>query len=306
MWIQSIDISGLYDLPQCTLDNIPAEGMTFRETTAETTALADAIGLWFAAFDDDAMVDWVINMGWAYEEEIEVFGEQHIEEILWVDGSLPRLWVDERDVSVHLKIGLESSMIQEMRGFILEPDVLVSLLEERTLSATVTVRFTNDYRVMAIGIHGLQLGSVRLPVEKPVWVPKLYELMTGRFYRDNIRQSIPEMALQALLSIEGFDRYQSFQDACAMIGSVRVVGGRDRTPILLVDNLPLRRLGLSTLEQVRVLASWYLTPSDIVWNDVIVMNRPSLKQIWGIDATSSNDGHHLNALSGSTPIQFRP
>jgi len=305
MRIQSIDISGLYDLPQCTLDNIPPEGMTFREATAETTALADAIGLWFAAFDEDAMVDWVINMGWAYEEEIEVFGEPHIEEILWVDGTLPQLWVEERDVSVHLQIGLDPSMIQEMRHFIVEPELLVAVMEGACFSATVTVRFTNDYRVMAVGIQGLQLGSVRLPVEKPVWISKLYEMMRHRFYRDNTRDSIPEMAIQALLSIDGFERYQAFQEACATIGTVRVVGGRDRTPLLLLDNLPLRRLGLATIEYVRVLASWYLTPAQIVWNDVMGANRPSQKQIWGIDGDSSNEGHRLNALSNSAPIPFR-
>ena len=306
MWIQSIDISGLYDLPQCTLDDIPPEGMTFREATADTTALADAIGLWFAAFDEDAMVDWVTMMGWAYEEEIEVFGESHIEEILWVDGVLPRLWVEERDVSIHLTLGLNASVIQEMREFILEPDLLVSILEERTFSATVTVRFTNDYRVMAVGIHGTQLGAVRLPVEKPVWTPKLYEVMREQFFRDNTRRSIPEMAIQALLSIDGFERYQAFQEACATIGPIRVIGGRDRTPILLIDDLPMRRFGLPTIEQVRVLASWYLTPAEIIWNDVMVPNRPSQKQIWGIDPASNNDGHRLNAVSNATPIQFKP
>lgn len=306
MWIQSIDISGLMDLPQCTLDDIPQQGLRFRQATPETTALADAIELWFAAFQEDAIVDWVVGMGWAYEEEVEVFGEHQVEEVLWVDDTLPRVWVEDRDVSIYLKLGLDMQTIQSLRQFIVSPEILVSVMEEKSFSATVTLRFSNDYRVMAVGIQGMQLGSVRIPTERPVWIYKLFEHLSGRFVRDSERVSIAEAALQALLSMDGFERYQAFQDACALLGPVRVVGGRDRTPLLLVDGLPLRRWGTKITTQVRTLAASYLLPSTIVWSDELQNNPPQDKQVWGIDPASDRDGTTLNALLMSAPLTFKP
>ena len=306
MWIQSLDVTGLCDLPQCTLVDVPREGMTFHKASPETTALADAIELWFAAFHQDAIVDWVVGMGWAYEEEVEVFGEQHIEEVLWVDGTLPQLWLEDRDVSIRLTLGLDISTIQDLRTFVSAPDLVVALMDEKTLSATVTLRFTNDYRVMAVGIHALQLGSIRFPSEKPVWIPKLYALLHHRFVRSDDRISISESALQALLSLDGFERYEAFQEACASLGQVRVVGGRDRAPFMLVDNLPLRRWGTSTLNRLRILAAMHLLPADIVWCENLDSSQTDHRQIWGIDPSSENDGHRLNDAMMDAPIQFKP
>ena len=115
MYIRSIEIQGVADLPYCHLTNVPADGMRFQRCTPETTALADSIAMWFAAFDELALVDLIVQWGWAQEEDIEVFVKDRVEEVHWFDGSCAAMWVEDRDVSIALEVVLDAGALQRLR-----------------------------------------------------------------------------------------------------------------------------------------------------------------------------------------------
>ena len=306
MYIRSIEIQGMTDLPYCRLTEIPSKGMRFEQATPETTALADAIAMWFSAFDEVTLVDLIVQWGWAQEEDIEVFGEERVEEIQWFDGACASMWVEERDVSISLDLVLDAGTLQQMRQLISNPEVQVALMTDPVFVATVSLRWSNDHQVMGIGLSGVQLGQWRMPVEKPHWYAGLLQLLKMRFFRNHNRFAVAEAALSTMLSLNGFERYSAFQDACSEWGKLRVASLLDREPVLLIDDRPIRRWGDDMEANIRVLASWHLIESDIVWSDRLLGNAPSTKQIWGVDSTSEDavGGRALNLRAQDTTIQF--
>ena len=308
MYIRSIEVQGIADLPYCRLTEISSQGMRFKMATPETTALADSMALWFAVFDEVTLVDLIVQWGWAQEEDVEVFGEERVEEVHWFDGAYASMWVEDRDVSITLEVVLGAGTLQQLRQLISNPEIQVALMTEPVFAATVSLRWSNDHQVMGIGLSGIQLGQWRMPVEKPHWYPGLLRLLQMRFFRNHNRFSVAETTLSTMLSLNGFERYRAFQDACSEWGHLRAASLLDREPVLLIDDKPIRRWGDDMEAKVRVLASWYLMEADIVWSDRLLDNAPSTKQIWGVDLTfdGSVDGHTLNLRSQDTTIQFLP
>ena len=308
MYIRSIEVQGIADLPYCRLTDVSSQGMRFKRATPETTALADAIALWFSVFDEVALVDLIVQWGWAQEEDVEVFGEQRVEEVHWFDGACASMWVEDRDVSITLEIVLDAGSLQQLRQLISNPEVQVALMTDSVFGATVSLRWSNDHQVMGVGLSGIQLGPWRMPVEKPHWYPGLLRLLQMRFFRNHNRFAVAETALRTMLSLNGFERYRDFQIACSEWGHVRVASLLDREPVLLIDDKPIRRWGDDMEAKVRVLASWYLVEANIVWSDRLLNKVPSTKQIWGVDPTfdGSVDGRTLNLRSQDDTIQFPP
>ena len=306
MYIESVEIQGLADLPYCVLTEIPSQGMTFREATPETTALADALAIWFAAFDEMTLVDLLVQWDWAQEEDIEVFGEGLVEEVSWFDGTCSSMWVEDRDASISLDIRLDIETVQTFRQLIANPEVQVALMSEPTFSATLSMRWSNDHQVMGLAFTSIRLGQWRMPSEKPVWYLGMMRLFHQRFFRNHNRFMVGECALSTMLSLDGFERYQSFQQACSKWGELRVVSILDREPMLLINNRRIRRWGAEMESTIRILASWYLVSSDIVWSDRVLTDRPVNKQVWGIEShsTESLDGRTLYARASDVTLRF--
>ena len=306
MYVRSIEIQGLADLPYCRLDEIPSNGMRFKGSTPETTALADAMAMWFAAFDELALVDLIVHWGWAQEEDIEVFVKDRVEEVHWFDGSCAAMWVEDRDVSIAVEVVLDSGVLQRLRQIISDPEVQVALMTAPTFAATVSLHWSSDHQVMAIGLSSMLLGQWRMPVEKPHWYGPFLRVFQSRFFRNHNRFSVADSALTNLLSLKGFDRYTAFQKACAKWGEIRVASVLDSEPVLLIDDKPIRRWGDDMETQLRVLAAWYLMEADIVWSDRLLVNAPSAKQVWGVDPTAASavDGNSLNLRTPDTTIHF--
>lgn len=306
MYIRSIEIQGLTDLPYCLLTDIPQEGLRFNASTPETTALADAIAMWFACFEETALVDLIVQWGWAHEEDVEVIGEGRVEEISWFDGTYAAMWPEERDVSITLSVILDGDSVQQCRQIIANPEVQVALMTEPTFEATVSLRWSDDHQVMGIGLASIQLGQWRMPTEKPHWYGRLLTLMQRRFFLNGNHFAVAERALTTMLSINGFHRYQAFISACEHVGDVRVASLLDREPVLLIDDGPVRRWGNDMLTRLRVLAAWHLVEADIVWSERLLANPPKHKQIWGVDPTEPNalEGASLNLRSKDKTLQF--
>ncbi len=306
MHISAVEIQGLADLPYCVLKDVPPQGMTFRKSTPETVAFADAIEIWFAAFDEESLVDLLVQWGWAVEEDIEVFGEGLVEEVSWFDGTCARLWAEGRDVSISVDVELDGSLVQEVRRLIPNPEVQVALMSDPRFSATLSIRWTADFQAMALSFSSVSLGPWMVPAEKPTWYLALMHLFARRFFRNHNRFSVAETALSSMLSVDDFYRYERFQRACQDWGSIRVASILDREPMLLIDERPIRRWGSTIDSQLRVLASWYLSGTDIVWSDLLLKEPPADLQTWGIDANSPNsvDGTTLNVRASDETLTF--
>ena len=226
MYIRSIEIQGVADLPYCHLTDVPADGMRFQRSTPETTALADSIAMWFAAFDELALVDLIVQWGWAQEEDIEVFVKDRVEEVHWFDGSCAAMWVEDRDVSIALEVVLDAGALQRLRQLIPNPEVHVALMTEPTFAATVSLRWSSDHQVMAIGLSSIQLGQWRMPVEKPHWYGALLQLFQSRFFRNHNRFAVAECALTTMLSLKVLSDIVPFKSLLRM--GRRTCGERTR------------------------------------------------------------------------------
>ena len=303
MYIESLDISGLLDLPSCSLNKIPAEGMCFRKSTPATTALSDALALWFAAFDPDDLVNWVVRMGWAHEEDIQIVGEEIVEEVGWMDGQLPQLWVEDRDVSIQCSISLDSNEVSYLRSRLSDPEIQIALMERPVITGTVVIRFSNDFQVMSIERNAFLLGHYSLPIDRNFWKPIIYSFFNQRFVRNHPYLFVSEVALETLLSLSDYELYESFQHACTF-GKIRVATNADGEPILLLDSKPIQRWGTEIERQIRLLAVCHLIKADIVWSEDLPKLNIS-RQIWGIDKHSSIDDGVLNVVVVDAPINFR-
>ncbi len=306
MYISAVEIQGLADLPYCLLKDIPSQGMTFLKATPETVALADAVEMWFAAFDEESLVDVLVQWGWAVEEDIEVFGDGLVEELSWFDGTCAKMWVEDREVTITVDVQLDGAVVQDLRRLIPNPEVHVALMSDPRFSATLSLRWTADFQAMALSFSSVSLGPWKVPADKPKWYLALMHLFARRFFRNHNRFSVAETALSSMLSVDAFHRYETFQRACEVWGRIRVASILDREPMLLIDERSIRRWGSDIDSQLRVLAAWHLSGAAIVWSDLLMEEPPVDVQVWGIEpnSPSSIDGATLNLRALDTTLTF--
>jgi hypothetical protein len=289
MFVTGVHARGFRDLPDLTLKGL-GRSVDLQGPTPATTALADAIELAFAALSASSLEAMLLRWGvLAIGEQPEVTGQPFPEQASWEDQTAARALVadeHERNLRVDLTVALDPPMFGILRSEAArEPRVVAALGQGASVRIAVGALFTSTFDTMALTIHEVGLGDERFPVrggERPRWMDRLLRAVADRYHRWDPEVDTAGVALEAMTSRDRYAASEAWQAALGPDGPrLRAARGPGGHPILLGDDLPLRRHGRGAVDDAGLAAAVHLSRADIVWAET--------DRAWLLDAVEGDD-----------------
>lgn len=284
MYITSIHARGFRDLPDGRLDGLERL-VDLRGPSPESTALGDAIELAFAALSEESLERllrrWdLLGPG----EAPEITGIPFPDQASWTDQTTARSLVADPsspNLRVDVTLSLDPPLFGRLRTEAArDPRVGSALGQGGALTLSVGALFTQTFDTLALTIHAVRIGDESFPTregERPHWMPRLLGALASRVCRHDGSRPISDTAasaLDALLSQMHHEAWQAWSTALLPDGPVlRVARGPGGTPVLLGDDLPLRRHGARAIQDAGLAAAVHLSGADVVWAEA---HRPWL------------------------------
>lgn len=273
MYIVSIDVRGLRDLPQYARGDL-RRVVSVAGPGPEVTALGDAIELGLAALSWSALERLCRRWGLIGPEAVLERDNDGLPDAVDVtDPDAARALLAEgaqRAVKVELELALDPPLFGQLRELaVREPRVVTALSARPTVTLSVGVLFTSTFDALAITLHGVSVGEQPFQVhgpERPSWLDRFLRNLRGRFHRFDLNDDLPGALLTAATSWGQHADYRSWQTALGPAGPVlRAARGVDDRPVLLADDLPIRRLGRAGEMRALLAAAIHLSRADVVW-----------------------------------------
>lgn len=274
MYIREIHVQGFRDLPEGRLQGLDRV-VHLRGPSPATTALADAVELVFATLSHDGVHRLVQRWELASQDAPpEVIGDDFPEAVDGVDPLTAQALLhpdnNRRTLQATVLLALDPPLHGHIRSLAARhPAVLLALAEDPTLSITATALFTRSLDHVSLALDRVAIGRHQLALhttDKPTWVPRLLRDLSRRFHRHSAQDNLIEALADAALGRDRFDRYVAWQGTLGDgAPRLRVASGPGGHPMLLADELPLRRLGSPTLERVQLAAAVHLSGADVLW-----------------------------------------
>ena len=314
MYITAIHARGFRDLPDGRLDDL-GRGVDLKGPSPATTALGDAVELAFAALSTDGLDRLLRRWRLIAEDEIpEITGSPFPDQASWTDRSTARSLVADPD-KPNLRVDITLSLDPPLYGLLRsesarDPRVGTALGQGGALSLSVGALFTRTFDTLALTLHAVRIGDESFPTregERPHWMPRLLRALATRLHRHDAATSASDTAaaaLEALLSQDRHDAWVAWSTALAPDGPVlRVARGAGGAPILLGDELPLRRHGARAVRDASLAASVHLSGADVVWAESA---RPWLAAAVDGDASALEQVFRVHPAGTSVPTDAPP
>ncbi len=275
MYITAIEVSGLRDLPEARLEGLERVVRVAGPSPA-ATALGDALELLFAALSPAALQALLGRWGLlAPGESPTLTGAPHPEEATWSDGFAGRALLVEgadRHITVDVEIVADPPLFAALRvEAARDPGVVAALAQGGRIRLGVGALFARSWDALAVSLRSLSVGDVELAVrsgERSPATDRLLRELAGRFCRHSRGRAAAALALSAATSRDRYPAYQRWTEALLPDGPrLRAARGPGDGPILLGDELPLRRFGEVVEERASLAASIHLGSADIVWTE---------------------------------------
>jgi len=273
VYVVSVQVRGFRDLSSATLADCDRSTHLVGPSPA-VTALGDAIELAFAALSHEQLHRWAIRVGLLPEGAPVTESEAEFpDELLDCDPIASQALlapVAKRALRVEVELHLDPPLFGQLRELAArEPRVVTALAERPTIRLAVGVLFTTTFDGLAIHLDTFAVGDVRFPVngtERPHWLSRFLRGLRGRFHRFDPADDLPRQLLDAATSRDRHASYTAWQDALQPDGPrLRVARGTNDGPVLLGNNLPLRRHGQAGLDRATLAAAIHLSGADILW-----------------------------------------
>lgn len=326
MLVTAADVQGFLDLPRFRTAEL-GRVVTVRGPGPATTALGDALELFFAAFRADALTRLLRRWGaLGPDESAEILGAPLPEQATWTDKVAAR-WVagEHRSLSVTLVLELDPVQYGVLRGLAAREPRMVTALS-RAASARITVGglFATSFDALAITVQSVHIGGESFPCtpgQRPPWMSDFLQGLGERFARHEPAEvaTLPERALGAEISWDRHAAWRRWQETLApVLGTVRAARGPGGRPVLLADDQPLRRLGHAALSRAALAADACLTGADILWAETeedwveaaTEGEGSALEQVWRvcregtIEVRATHEGG--DDLQPPPPLTLRP
>ena len=272
MLIRSIEVEGFRDLPSFSVDGL-GRTVNLAGPTPATTALGDALELFFASTDTAALKRLLER--WHLlgdDEEPDFIGEPFPNQASWQEPSVARSLVHNeahRDLRITVRVSLDPPQFGLLRELaVKEPRLVNALAEGETIEIAVGALFATTFDSMNISINRFAVGeeSFALSPVRPAWMDLFLDGMAVRWHR---HRRIPDLArhlLDAALSTRRYESYVRWQrELEPHFGLVRVARGPGGRPIVLADDLPLRRYGEPAVRRAEIAASIHLSGGEVLW-----------------------------------------
>jgi len=298
MFVTAIEVQGFRDLPRFVATEL-GPVVTVHGPDPGATALADALELFFAAFRADDLQRLLRRWGAiGPAQEAELTGSPLPEQAVWADP-LPAPWIatEARNLTITLDLALDPVQMSALRGLgAREPRLVSGLTGSPTARVTVGGLLATSHDALALTVQSVYLGGESFPCapgQRQPWMTSLLCGLAGRFVRHDPADATAAGAT-ALAAQTSWDRYASWlrwQGALPPeLGHVRAARGPGDRPVLLADDLPIRRHGHRALERAALAADVYLSGADILWaecedrwvEDSTEGDGSPLEQVWRV------------------------
>jgi hypothetical protein len=273
MYIVSIGVRGHRDLPRYNCHDLQRV-MSLAGPSPAVTALGDAIELGFAALSWSALEQLCRRWGLiASDAVLPREGDELPDSVQFQDPDAARALVDpaaQRALKVELELALDPPLFGQLRELaVREPRVVTALAARPTVTLRVGALFTSSHDALAITLQGVSVGEQPFQVhgsERPSWLGRFLRGLRDRFHRYEAADSHAADLLACATSRGRHDQYQRWQQSMGADGPfLRAARGVNDRPILLADDLPLRRLGHCGQRRAQLAAAIHLSGADIVW-----------------------------------------
>jgi hypothetical protein len=297
MYVTAIELRGFRDLPAWSAEGLDRT-VHLRGPTPATTAVGDALDLAFGALSpeglDRALRRWGVV---APEDAPEVEGAPLPTEATWSDAEAARALVadGERTLRVELELALDPPLFAQLRELAArEPRVGPALARRPRLRLAVGALFAATWDAVAISIQRFSVGDEDFPVsgaDRPRWLDRFLQAMATRLHRLDLEDDMGARLLDAATSRQRHDAYQRWTTALLPDGPrLRVARGPGEQPLLLGDELPLRRHGQAGLDRAALAGAVFLTGADVLFaeGDDPLLDRAvdgedsPLEQVWRV------------------------
>jgi len=152
------------------------------------TAMVDALDLFFATLDGDALRHTLWRMGFTEDlSTLQVVGDPLPDRASWVGADAARalLTGPDRSIRIQVDISLDPLQFRSLREWaVRSPDLVSALSVGPTLRVIVGWTFERSLEAVSLGIAGVEIGGVRVPsagVERPEWLTPFLRGLVGRF-----------------------------------------------------------------------------------------------------------------------------
>jgi hypothetical protein len=318
MYVTAIAARGFRDLPDTRLEDL-GRIVDLKGPTPATTALGDALELAFAALSDQALEALLLRWGLLGPgEQPELTGEVFPEEVAWDDQHAARALVaDERQRSLEVEVtlALDPPLYGLLRGEAArDPRVVSALGQGGTITLAVGALFTSTFDTLALSIQSFRIGAESFPArasDRPRWLTRLLRELADRFHRYDPEADTAAVALQAMTSRAGFEGWEAWRRALQPDGpTLRAARGPGGLPVLLGDDLPLRRFGHQAERDAGLAAAVHLSRADVVWAEsgrawlagTVTGDASALEQVFRVHPSGTRE---LEAPADDVPAPTR-
>ena len=298
MYITAIEITGLRDLPRFRAEGLERV-VRVKGPSPAATAMGDALELFFGALSAPRLVRALRRVELLQPgEEPEIIGEPHPVQASWRDRRSAEVQVveGERSRTITLDLVLDPSLFRRLSDQAArEPRMVSALGAGGVVRVSVGALLATSMDAMALTITGFEISGERFPTaeaERPAWMKAFLRIMAERMHRaEPPDETLPQRVMEASLSRDAFHDYQAWQAALSeLYGLVRPALGPGGKPMLLAQDLPLRRHGPGALVRNAIAADAWLHPCDLLWVDegpawiesLVEGSRSPLEQIFRI------------------------
>jgi hypothetical protein len=324
VYVRNIHISGFADLPDLRLSDLERV-VRVQGPSPAATALGDGLALAFAALSTPVLTALLERWGLLEPEEApEVETNPLPIQAAWADRTqAPSLVADHMDRRLQVTVDLvpDPPMFADMRALGAKAPRLSSALgADSLIQIQVSGFFAASWDVLSLSVQSFSVGDESFPTtgkERPEWLTQLLQRIGERFVIHPPSGDSAQLAMDAMTSSSaqahaGFLRWQRALEPD--LGTVRPARGPAGRPMLLSDDLPLRRFGRFGLERAGLAVSAYFSGADVMWaglcpswSEACVEGEGSaLEQVWRITRSGDIDPSVGAQAPASGVLSFSP
>ena len=324
MYVRSLHIAGLGDLPELRLSEL-GRVVRIHGPSPAATAVGDGLSLAFAAMSAPALKALLGRWGLLHpDEDVEIQTNPLPTQASWQDRQMAPFLVADlrgRKVQVELDLVPDPPLFAELRALgARAPRLATALGAEPVLQVGVSAFFAESWDVLSIAVQSFAVGGESFPTtgkDRPEWLTSLLLRVGQRFWHHHPTGGCAEAAMVAMTSAstDAMADFEGWQSALRpSLGRVRPVRGPAAAPVLLADEMPLRRFGRFGTERADLAASIFFSGADVLWvgntddwaESFVEGEGSPLEQVWRIAPEGGLDPAALSEEAPRSVLSFSP
>jgi hypothetical protein len=307
MYVHGLSITGLADLPSVSLSDL-GRRVSVKGPTPAAMAIGDGLTLAFSALSPHILERLLCHWGLSSPgSSLEIDADPLPTQAVWEDRTLAKSIVADprsRKIQVQVSLALDPPLFSDLRALApREPRLGMALGAGPMVTLEISAFFAASWDAISLSIQSFSLGEERFPShgpERPAWLTVFLQKLGQRFWMHDVTEQTAKRALEMMLSKEPepYERYRAWQSSLSPdFGCVRPAYGVENEPILLSENRPMSRYGVSGMNRVQLASSIFLSNTDVLWlgteerwaDQFVKGDGSPLEQLWTVGPEGNID-----------------